>query len=67
MPNVQQPEMRRSEQTSLVQESSRPPSGRSRARKEGRRVPTEQLSPHGPKAQGGTNSGEPKGRPAEGD
>lgn len=67
MTNVQEPSMRRSERTPLVQDSKEPPSGRSRGRKEGRRVPADQLSPYGPEGQGGTNSDEPKGRPAEGD
>jgi hypothetical protein len=67
MTNVQQPDMRRSERTPLVQDSKEPTKGSSRGRKEARRVPTDQLSPYGPKGNGGTSSDEPTGRPAEGD
>ena len=68
MPNVQQPEMRRSKQTPLVQDSAGPPAGgSSRPHKERRRVPSDQLSPHGPQGQGDMDSDEPQGRPAEGD
>lgn len=67
MPNVQQPEMRRSEQTPLVQDSAGPPAGGNKPRKERRSVPTDQLSPYGPEGHRGAGSDEPKGRPAEGD
>jgi hypothetical protein len=67
MTNIQQPDMRRSRRTPLVQDSKEPTSGRSRARKEGRSVPADQLSKYGPQGPGGTNSDEPTGRPAEGD
>lgn len=70
MTNIQQPEMRRSERTPLVQESKGRPAGGSRPRKERRRVPAEQTSPYGPAAAGGlrkADSEEPAGRPAEGD
>jgi hypothetical protein len=48
--NVQQPEMRRSEEDPLVQESKGPgPSGRPKAKGgEARPVPAEQVSPYGP-------------------
>lgn len=67
MPNVQQPEMRRSKQTPLVQDSAQPQAGGTRPRKERRSVPTEQLSPYGPRGRQAAGSAEPKGRPAEGD
>jgi len=69
MTNIQQPEMRRSRQTPLVQDSKGPPAGRgSRASKERRRVPTGQASPYGrPERRQETGSDEPAGRPAEGD
>jgi hypothetical protein len=67
MTNIQEPHMRRSGRTPLVQDSKEPRPGRSRGRKERRNVPADELSPYGPQAQGGTNSDEPQGRPAEGD
>jgi hypothetical protein len=67
MPNVQQPEMRRSGQTRLVQDSDGPTPGGKRPHKERRKVPAEQLSQYGPEGQQETSSDEPKGRPAEGE
>jgi hypothetical protein len=68
MPNVQQPEMRRSGETRLVQDSDGPHGGGGKSpRAEHRSVPAEQQSPYGP---GGTETGtseEPKGRAAEGE
>jgi hypothetical protein len=68
MTNIQQPEMRRSRRTPLVQDSKGPQAGGSpRASKERRRVPTGQASPYGPQRPRRTGSKEPTGRPAEGD
>lgn len=67
MPNVQQPEMRRSKQTPLVQDSAEPQAGGTRPRKERRSVPADQVSPYGPQGRQQAGSREPKGRPAEGD
>ncbi|MBX6750208.1 MAG: hypothetical protein IRY85_11165 [Micromonosporaceae bacterium] len=69
MTNIQQPEMRRSRQTPLVQDSKGPPAGGgSRPSKERRRMPTGQNSPYGRSDQRRkTGSDEPSGRPAEGD
>ncbi|MEH1129139.1 hypothetical protein [Micromonospora sp. CPCC 206061] len=68
MPNVQQPEMRRSGETRLVQQTDGPPPDRgSRAGKEHRPVPPDQVSPYGPEAGKAADAEEPKGRPAEGD
>jgi hypothetical protein len=68
MPNVQQPEMRRSGETRLVQDSDGPHGGSGKSpRTEHRTVPPEQQSPYGP---GGAETGtseEPKGRAAEGE
>jgi hypothetical protein len=55
MANVQQPEMRRSGETRLVQDSDGPtPEARGSAgggRREHRPVPPDQVSPYGPDAQ----------------
>jgi hypothetical protein len=68
MTNIQQPEMRRSRRTPLVQESKGPQAGGSpRPSKERRRVPAGQVSPYGPSRLQKTGSLEPKERPAEGD
>jgi hypothetical protein len=68
MPNVQQPEMRRSGQTRLVQDSDGPPAGTaSSPSREHRSVPPAQASPYGPHTNGSDKSEEPRGRPAEGD
>jgi hypothetical protein len=68
MPNVQQPEMRRSGETRLVQDSDGPPEGTGKnARAEHRSVPADQQSPYGPSANTNGTSPEPKGRPAEGE
>jgi len=68
MTNIQQPEMRRSRRTPLVQDSKGPPTGGSpRPRKERRRVPAGQVSPYGPDRQRAVGSPEPKERPAEGE
>jgi len=51
MPNVQQPEMRRSEENPLVQDSKGPGPDNRAARtrgRTGRRIPPDQVSPHGP-------------------
>ena len=68
MPNVQQPEMRRSGETRLVQDSDGPPpGGTGSTSREHRTVPADQQSPYGP-PQGRTGeSAEPPGRAAEGD
>ncbi|HEY2675058.1 MAG TPA: hypothetical protein VGJ07_32415 [Rugosimonospora sp.] len=53
MPNVQQPEMRRSGRDPLVQDSSEDRAqgaGRDSGRSRGRPVPEAQQSPYGPKA-----------------
>lgn len=68
MPNVQQPEMRRSGQTRLVQDSDGPPADTGNSpSKEHRSVPPDQVSPYGPQAGRSAESEEPRGRPAEGD
>lgn len=68
MPNVQQPEMRRSGETRLVQDSDGPqPQGRGSASREHRSVPPDQVSPYGPGGDGNQSSQEPTGREAEGD
>ncbi|GAA3939792.1 hypothetical protein [Actinoplanes auranticolor] len=68
MPNVQQPEMRRSGETRLVQDSDGPqPGGTGGARQEHRNVPPDQQSPYGPDQGRTGESGEPEGRAAEGD
>jgi hypothetical protein len=68
MPNVQQPEMRRSGETRLVQDSDGPqPGGTANARREHRNVPPDQQSPYGPEKGRTGESAEPEGRPAEGD
>lgn len=55
MPNVQQPEMRRSGETRLVQDSDGPtPEVRGSSgsgRREHRTVPPDQMSPYGPGAE----------------
>lgn len=68
MPNVQQPEMRRSGETRLVQDSDGPePGGAPSASQEHRTVPPDQQSPYGP-GQGRTGeSAEPRGRAVDGD
>jgi hypothetical protein len=69
MANVQQPEMRRSGETRLVQDSDGPqPGGTGGPSREHRTVPPDQQSPYGPdhgRADG--ESAEPQGRAAEGD
>ncbi|GIF01205.1 hypothetical protein Ari01nite_86690 [Paractinoplanes rishiriensis] len=68
MPNVQQPEMRRSGETRLVQDSDGPPPGRTGGgSREHRAVPPEQQSQYGPQSGRTGESAEPEGRPAEGD
>jgi hypothetical protein len=68
MTNIQQPEMRRSRRTPLVQDSKGPRSGGSaRSSKERRRVPAGQASPYEPDRRRTQGSAEPTGRPAEGD
>jgi hypothetical protein len=68
MPNVQQPEMRRSGETRLVQDSDGPPPQTTGgASKEHRSVPPDQVSPCGPAAGRQATSAEPTGRTAEGD
>jgi hypothetical protein len=69
MPNVQQPEMRRSGETRLVQDSDGPQGGTGKSpRAEHRNVPAEQQSPYGPDAATATDAPqEPKGRSAEGE
>lgn len=67
MPNVQQPEMRRSGQTRLVQDSDGPQNGTGRSsRAEHRNVPAEQQSPYGSAATATHTPQEPEGRDAEG-
>jgi hypothetical protein len=68
MPNVQQPEMRRSGQTRLVQDSDGPQTGTGRsARAEHRHVPADQRSPYGLEATAAQAPQEPAGREAEGE
>ncbi|WP_111313803.1 hypothetical protein [Micromonospora phaseoli] len=68
MANVQQPEMRRSGETRLVQDSDGPnPAGDSSPSREHRSVPVDQVSPYGPGRGRATTSQEPSGREAEGD
>ena len=68
MPNIQQPEMRRSAETRLVQDSDGPrPGDRPRPSREHRTVPAEQLSPYGPGTGRAAVSVEPAGRRADGD
>jgi hypothetical protein len=68
MPNVQQPEMRRSGETRLVQDSDGPvPGTGGSGKREHRNVPPDQQSPYGPPADTSASSVEPTGRPAEGD
>ncbi|MBQ1027943.1 hypothetical protein [Micromonospora sp. C95] len=68
MPNVQQPEMRRSGETRLVQDSDGPiEGGSSSARREHRSVPVDQVSPYGPGRGRAETSHEPAGREAVGD
>ncbi|NLU80841.1 hypothetical protein HCA58_21245 [Micromonospora sp. HNM0581] len=68
MPNVQQPEMRRSGETRLVQDSDGPiEGGSSSARREHRSVPIDQVSPYGPDRGRASTSHEPSGREAVGD
>ena len=68
MPNVQQPEMRRSGETRLVQDSDGPqPWVRGSAGREHRNVPPEQVSPYGPAAGRTETSHDPAGREVEGD
>ncbi|SCL18084.1 hypothetical protein GA0070616_1427 [Micromonospora nigra] len=68
MPNVQQPEMRRSGETRLVQDSDGPaPGGGSSPSREHRSVPVDQVSPYGPGRSRESTSHEPSGREAEGD
>ena len=67
MANVQQPEMRRSGETRLVQDSDGPATHQSgSASKEYRSVPPDQVSPYGPGAGREASSEEPTGRDAEG-
>ena len=68
MPNVQQPEMRRSGETRLVQDSDGPQGGDQKsAGKERRTVPADQVSPYGPAPDRTAASAEPTDRPVEGD
>jgi hypothetical protein len=68
MANVQQPEMRRSGKTRLVQDSDGPTTPRTgSASKEHRSVPPDQVSPYGQGAGSEASSEEPAGREAEGD
>jgi hypothetical protein len=68
MANVQQPEMRRSGETRLVQDSDGPNTHESSSpRKEHRSVPADQVSPYGPGGGRQATSEEPTGRDAEGD
>lgn len=68
MPNVQQPEMRRSGQTRLVQDSDGPPAGTGKnPRAEHRHVPADQRSPYGAEAAAAQAPQEPSGREAEGE
>ena len=67
MANVQQPEMRRSGETRLVQDSDGPAGRSGNAGKEHRSVPPDQVSPYGPSAGRETSSHEHTGRDAEGD
>ncbi|MDG4833316.1 hypothetical protein O7627_29010 [Solwaraspora sp. WMMD1047] len=69
MANVQQPEMRRSGETRLVQDSDGPdPGGPGGSRREHRNVPPDQQSPYGPNdGQTEGKSAEPRGRAVEGD
>ncbi|WFE25330.1 hypothetical protein O7623_18200 [Solwaraspora sp. WMMD791] len=68
MPNIQQPEMRRSGETRLVQESDgrQDKAGKS-PRAEHRTVPAEQQSPYGPGVTESRSHQEPTGREAEGE
>jgi hypothetical protein len=67
MANVQQPEMRRTEQTPLVQDSQGPqPPRRGGHSAERRTVPAEQTSPYGPGAQEAGAEREPDDRDVEG-
>ncbi|GIJ12848.1 hypothetical protein ACFFMR_04585 [Micromonospora andamanensis] len=68
MPNVQQPEMRRSGETRLVQDSDGPiEGGSSSTRREHRSVPVDQVSPYGPDRGRASTSHEPTGRESVGD
>lgn len=68
MANVQQPEMRRSGQTRLVQDSDGPDTHQSGSpSNEHRSVPPDQVSPYGPGTGPEASSEEPTGRDAEGD
>lgn len=68
MPNVQQPEMRRSGETRLVQDSDGPKAGTHGGPSgEHRKVPVDQQSPYGPGEGTQGSSHEPAGREAEGD
>ncbi|WP_147376264.1 hypothetical protein [Micromonospora radicis] len=68
MPNVQQPEMRRSGETRLVQDSDGPvPGGGSSTKQEHRTVPVDQISPYGPDRGRAATSHEPTDRDAHGD
>lgn len=69
MANVQQPEMRRSGETRLVQDSDGPePGGTGSPSQEHRNVPPDQQSPYGPKrGRADDESAEPQGRAVEGD
>lgn len=68
MPNIQQPEMRRSGETRLVQDSDGPaPPRQSSPSREHRSVPPDQVSPYGPGGEQAARSAEPSGREAEGD
>lgn len=68
MPNVQQPEMRRSGETRLVQDSDGPqPGSTGSPSREHHTVPPDQQSPYGPEPGRTGESAEPDGRAAEGD
>ncbi|MCL7456368.1 hypothetical protein AB0I85_24125 [Micromonospora echinofusca] len=68
MPNIQQPEMRRSGETRLVQDSDGPQGGTGKSpRAEHRTVPPEQQSPYGPGVTASSSHQEPTGREAEGE
>ena len=68
MPNVQQPEMRRSGETRLVQDSDGPDGATGKSpRAEHRKVPADQRSPYGPGATASSGPQEPRGRAAQGE
>jgi hypothetical protein len=68
MPNVQQPEMRRSGETRLVQDSDGPDATTGRSpRAEHHTIPADQRSPYGPGATANNSPQEPRGRDAEGE